>query len=71
MPDLGPYAAEVLSAYAVALALLGWIVGLSLWQARRARARLSELEGRRPRGRRAGRSAPAAPGEAEGAQAPQ
>lgn len=47
MPDLGPYAAEVLSAYAVTGVLLGGIVALSLWQARRARARLAELERRR------------------------
>lgn len=46
-PDLGAYAAEVLSAYAVTAALLGGIVGLSLWQARRARARLEAMERRR------------------------
>jgi heme exporter protein D len=48
-PDLGPYAAEVLAAYGVTATLLAGIVGLSLWQARRARARLDEAEGRRER----------------------
>ena len=48
MPDLGAYATEVLSAYAVTLALLGGLVGVSVWQARRARARLGEVEGRKP-----------------------
>lgn len=49
MPDLGAYAAEVIAAYVVTGGLLGAIVGLSLWQARRARARLSEMERRRGR----------------------
>ena len=47
MPDLGAYAGEVIAAYAVTSVLLAGIVGLSLWQARRARARLSDLERRR------------------------
>ena len=47
MPDLGAYAAEVLAAYAVTGAALAAIVGLSLWQARRAAGRLSEIERRR------------------------
>ena len=49
MPDLGAYAAEVLSAYAVTGVALGLLIGLSLWQARRASARLSDVERRRPR----------------------
>lgn len=48
MPDLGAYAAEVIAAYAVTLALLAAIVGVSVWQARRARARLGDVERRRP-----------------------
>lgn len=48
-PDLGPYAAEVLSAYAVTAVLLAAIVGWSVVRARRAAARLRGLE------RRAGR----------------
>ncbi len=47
MPDLGDYAGTVLTAYAASLALLAAIVGLSWWQARRARARLQEAERRR------------------------
>ena len=47
MPDLGPYALEVTLAYAVSLALLAGIVGLSVWQSRRMRRRLDEAEGRR------------------------
>lgn len=47
MPDLGKYAAEVLSAYAVSLALLAAIVLLSLWRARRVREELRQLEARR------------------------
>jgi heme exporter protein D len=49
MPDLGSYAAEVLTAYAVTGALLAGMVGLSLWQSRRARERLREMERRRER----------------------
>jgi heme exporter protein D len=44
MPDLGSYAGPVLAAYAVSLAILAGIVGLSLWQARRAKQRLEEAE---------------------------
>ena len=48
IPDLGPYALWVLSAYAVSLAGLALIVALSVWQARRTRARLQRMEaGRR------------------------
>ena len=53
MPDLGAYAAEVLSAYAVTLALLVLLVGVSVWQARRARVRLGKVE-RRGSGRPGG-----------------
>jgi heme exporter protein D len=50
MPDLGPYATYVLGAYAVALVALAAIVALSVWQARRTRAALAEMEaGRRAR----------------------
>ncbi len=47
MPDLGRYAAEVLSAYVGALSLLVVIVLASVWKARRVRARLDEVEARR------------------------
>lgn len=41
MPDLGRYAAEVLAAYGVSLAL---ILGLVWWSVRRARAVRAELK---------------------------
>jgi heme exporter protein D len=44
MPDLGTYAVNVLAAYGVGLAVLGSIVGLSLWQARAARRALEREE---------------------------
>ncbi|MGR3323051.1 MAG: heme exporter protein CcmD [Pseudooceanicola sp.] len=47
MPELGKYAAEVLSAYAVSLALLIALVLVSLRRARRMRAELDRVEARR------------------------
>ncbi len=47
MPDLGKYAAEVLSAYAVSLTLIFGIIWLSLARARRVKAELAEVEARR------------------------
>ena len=44
MPDLGKYAGDVLAAYAATLIVLVVIVGLTAWQARRAKARLDEVE---------------------------
>lgn len=44
MPDLGAYAAAVLSAYAVSIALIAALVGLSLLRARRVRAQLEDVE---------------------------
>lgn len=46
MPDLGKYAFEVLSAYAVSLLLLGGLIWISLRQASRMRRRLEEQERR-------------------------
>ncbi len=46
MPDLGQYAAEVTLAYAGSMILLAGIVLLSWRQARLARHRLEEAEGR-------------------------
>lgn len=46
MPDLGKYADTVLSAYAVSIALLVVLVALSLWQSRRGKAHLAEIEAR-------------------------
>ena len=49
MPELGKYAGAVLGSYAASLLLLTAIVALTLWQARRAKRALREVE------RRAGR----------------
>ena len=46
MPDLGKYAFAVLSSYGASLALLGLIVLLTLWQGRRVKRRLAEVEAR-------------------------
>ena len=46
LPDLGKYAVEVLSAYAVSLVLLGGLIWLSLRRARRTEAELREIEAR-------------------------
>jgi heme exporter protein D len=46
MPDLGKYATDVLSAYAIALILLIGLVTLSLRQSRQARRALDEIEKR-------------------------
>ena len=46
MPDLGKYATEVLSAYGVSVVLLLAIIGLTLWQSRKARAELQRLDAR-------------------------
>lgn len=47
MPDLGKYADAVLSSYAVSIALLVGLVVLSLWQSKRGKAYLAEIEARR------------------------
>jgi heme exporter protein D len=47
MPDLGRYAVEVLSAYAVALLLLVALVAASIWKARRVLRQLRDAEARR------------------------
>jgi heme exporter protein D len=47
MPDLGPYAVEVLSAYAASIGLLVVIVIASIWKARRVLRKLSSVEERR------------------------
>ena len=44
MPDLGEYAVEVLSAYAVTLALLAILIGLSWRRYARVKAALEEVE---------------------------
>jgi len=44
MPELGKYAAEVLSAYGVSLVLLGALVVVTLLRGRAARRALEETE---------------------------
>lgn len=46
MPELGKYAATVLSAYGVSLVLLIGLTVLSLRQSAKVRARLREVEGK-------------------------
>ncbi|MCI5111516.1 MAG: heme exporter protein CcmD [Marivita sp.] len=47
MPDLGKYAFEVLSSYAVTIVLLVGLVAASLRRARQARRALDDVEQRR------------------------
>lgn len=52
MPDLGKYAAEVLSAYGVSILLIAALVGWSFLRAARVRRALEEAEARmKPHGR--------------------
>ena len=44
IPELGKYAGAVLSAYGLSLLLLAGLVGFSMWQARRVKARLDRAE---------------------------
>ena len=44
MPDLGKYAVEVMSAYAVSLMLLALLVWVSVARGRRARSALLQAE---------------------------
>ncbi|MDR7125132.1 heme exporter protein CcmD [Pseudotabrizicola sp. 4114] len=46
MPDLGRYAVAVLSSYGATLALLAGLVALTLWQGRRVKRQLAEVEAR-------------------------
>lgn len=47
MPDLGKYADAVLSAYAASIVLIIAIVALSVWQSKRAKAALKDVEARK------------------------
>ena len=47
MPELGKYAAEVLSAYALAIALIGGLIAVTLLQGAKARRDLAEIEKRK------------------------
>lgn len=46
IPDLGKYAAAVLGAYGVSVALLVALVAVSLWQAGRMKRALDKVEAR-------------------------
>ncbi len=47
MPELGKYAAEVLSAYGIAFVLIGGLIAVTLIQGARARRDLSDIEKRK------------------------
>jgi len=49
MPDLDRYAATVLGAYAVTMALLALLVGARWWRAVRVKRRLAAVEARQGR----------------------
>ncbi len=46
MPELGKYAFVVVGSYAATAVLLGVLVGLTLWQSRRMKRALAEVEER-------------------------
>lgn len=46
MPDLGKYAFAVLGSYAATAVLLAALAGITLWQARRVKRALADVEGR-------------------------
>ncbi len=46
MPELGKYAGAVIGSYVATIALIAALIALSLWQSRRAKAALREVEDR-------------------------
>jgi len=44
MPDLGKYAVAVVGSYLATAVLIAVLVGLTLWQARRVKRALAEVE---------------------------
>jgi heme exporter protein D len=46
IPDLGKYAGAVLGAYAASILLLVVLIAVSLWQSRRMKKALAEVEAR-------------------------
>ncbi|MCF8486763.1 MAG: heme exporter protein CcmD [Rhodobacteraceae bacterium] len=46
IPELGKYAFAVLSSYGASVALLAALVALSIWQGRRVKRELAEVEAR-------------------------
>ena len=53
MPDLGKYAGVVLGSWAVSLALIALLIGLTLWRGARVRRQLAEAEARAALARKA------------------
>ncbi len=47
MPELGKYAGAVLGAYGVSILLIAGLVALSLWQSRRTKRALEQVEARK------------------------
>ncbi|ARE38490.1 Cytochrome c-type biogenesis protein CcmD, interacts with CcmCE [Rhodovulum sp. P5] len=47
IPELGKYAAAVLSSYGVSLVLMVGLILMSLWRGGRVRRQLDEIEARR------------------------
>lgn len=52
MPDLGKYAAEVLTSYAISLGLIVVLIAFSVRRARKVKAQLAEVEARLGKGRK-------------------
>lgn len=46
MPELGKYAVAVLGSYAASILLVAGLVALSVWQGRRVKRQLAEVEAR-------------------------
>lgn len=46
MPELGKYAFAVLASFGATVAILGALVALTLWQGRRIKRQLREVEAR-------------------------
>lgn len=46
MPELGKYAFAVLASYGASLVLLAGVVALSVWQGKRVKRQLAEVEAR-------------------------
>ena len=49
MPDLGKYADSVIGSYLITIGLILALIGVSLWQSRRAKAALAAVEARQLR----------------------
>ena len=56
IPDLGRYAVAVLSSYGATIVLLAALVALTVWQGRRVRRQLDEVEARQAQGQALGKT---------------